>query len=603
MASTTGAPLVAVLDMGASAIRLVVAEIDARRAVRDHRRGVARRAARPRHVLGRRRSAPQTVDAALAALDGFRADHGRLRRRATSAPSRRARSARRATATCSSTASAAAPASRSRSSTRPRRAASCTWPCGDALGGTPAFKRRPDAARRGRRRQHQPDAAAPRPADRVRRLRARRGPAAPAARPPAPHATSCRWRCSSATSPTSSRKSALEIPLDRVTHMIAIGGDVRFAASQLTRQRRRRRASARSPREQFLAFCDEVERLDEDGLVDRFRLPAVEAETLLPALLVYRTLLSETAARSLVVSRRVAAGRRAARRRRARRPARAPRTSSSRCWPAPTRSASATASIATHGRHVAMLADAAVRRSCATSTASAIASGCCCRSPRCCTTSASTSACARITSTRSTSCRRRRSSGCPNDETAIVSNIARYHRRGLPQKSHLPYIALDRTDRLIVNKLAAILRVANALDAEHAAEGARTCAWSRRDSTWVLELDGDRRPDDGAAGGDRARRHVRRDLRPPARDPAGGSADVTTPATPSRAVHQPRAVVAGVQRARARGGGRPGRRRCSSASSSRPSPPSNLDEFFMVRVAGAASAPSRTTTRRPTSPA
>ena len=61
--------------------------------------------------------------------------------------------------------------------------------------------------------------------------------------------------------------------------------------------------------------------------------------------------------------------------------------------------------------------------------------------------------------------------GLSDDETAIVANIARYHRRGLPQNSHLPYIALDRADRLIVNKLAAILRLANALDAEHAAEG------------------------------------------------------------------------------------------------------------------------------------
>ena len=37
----------------------------------------------------------------------------------------------------------------------------------------------------------------------------------------------------------------------------------------------------------------------------------------------------------------------------------------------------------------------------------------------------------------------------------------------MPQQSHLPYIALDRGDRLIVNKLAAMLRLANALDAEH----------------------------------------------------------------------------------------------------------------------------------------
>ena len=37
----------------------------------------------------------------------------------------------------------------------------------------------------------------------------------------------------------------------------------------------------------------------------------------------------------------------------------------------------------------------------------------------------------------------------------------------MPQKSHLPYMALDRETRVVVNKLAAILRLANALDADH----------------------------------------------------------------------------------------------------------------------------------------
>ena len=74
--------------------------------------------------------------------------------------------------------------------------------------------------------------------------------------------------------------------------------------------------------------------------------------------------------------------------------------------------------------------------------------------------------------------------------TAIVSNIARYHRRGLPQDSHLPFIALDRTDRLIVNKLAAILRLVNALDAEHA-QKVRDARLVRNATTWTLELEGD----------------------------------------------------------------------------------------------------------------
>src|SRR4029077_10476219 len=93
----------------------------------------------------------------------------------------------------------------------------------------------------------------------------------------------------------------LDNPLHRVTQMIAIGGDVRFAASQILEE-----ADAspvlKSTRESFFAFCDQVERLDEEQLVDRFRLPAVEAETLVPALLVYRTLLSEPTAGRILVS-------------------------------------------------------------------------------------------------------------------------------------------------------------------------------------------------------------------------------------------------------------------------------------------------------------
>jgi len=93
----------------------------------------------------------------------------------------------------------------------------------------------------------------------------------------------------------------VEIPLGRVTHMVAVGGDVRFAASQIL-ERDEESAARGIPRQAFLAFCDEVERLDAEGLVDRFRLPAVEAETLVPSLLVYRTLLSETAAQHVTVA-------------------------------------------------------------------------------------------------------------------------------------------------------------------------------------------------------------------------------------------------------------------------------------------------------------
>jgi exopolyphosphatase/guanosine-5'-triphosphate,3'-diphosphate pyrophosphatase len=79
--------------------------------------------------------------------------------------------------------------------------------------------------------------------------------------------------------------------------------------------------------------------------------------------------------------------------------------------------------------------------------------------------------------------------GLSVDETAVVGNIARYHRRAMPQRSHLPYMELDRGDRLLVNKLAAILRVANALDAEHL-QKVRDLRLVRTDKTWTLELDG-----------------------------------------------------------------------------------------------------------------
>jgi exopolyphosphatase / guanosine-5'-triphosphate,3'-diphosphate pyrophosphatase len=57
--------------------------------------------------------------------------------------------------------------------------------------------------------------------------------------------------------------------------------------------------------------------------------------------------------------------------------------------------------------------------------------------------------------------------GLRRRELEIIANIARYHRRALPQQSHASFMALDRDERMLVSKLGAILRVANALDKEH----------------------------------------------------------------------------------------------------------------------------------------
>ncbi|MFA6133086.1 MAG: Ppx/GppA phosphatase family protein [Phycisphaerae bacterium] len=57
--------------------------------------------------------------------------------------------------------------------------------------------------------------------------------------------------------------------------------------------------------------------------------------------------------------------------------------------------------------------------------------------------------------------------GLQREETQIVALVARYHRRSLPNKTHPDYMALPREARMVVSKLAAILRVADALDRGH----------------------------------------------------------------------------------------------------------------------------------------
>jgi exopolyphosphatase/guanosine-5'-triphosphate,3'-diphosphate pyrophosphatase len=57
--------------------------------------------------------------------------------------------------------------------------------------------------------------------------------------------------------------------------------------------------------------------------------------------------------------------------------------------------------------------------------------------------------------------------GLRKSDKDIVSNVVRYHRRSLPKPTHTAYMSLPRADRTVVAKLAAILRVADALDNPH----------------------------------------------------------------------------------------------------------------------------------------
>ena len=53
-------------------------------------------------------------------------------------------------------------------------------------------------------------------------------------------------------------------------------------------------------------------------------------------------------------------------------------------------------------------------------------------------------------------------------ERAIVANVARYHRGAIPEQGHQEYGKLKAADRTAVDRLASILRVADALDVSHA---------------------------------------------------------------------------------------------------------------------------------------
>ncbi|MDX2227313.1 MAG: HD domain-containing protein [Verrucomicrobiae bacterium] len=57
--------------------------------------------------------------------------------------------------------------------------------------------------------------------------------------------------------------------------------------------------------------------------------------------------------------------------------------------------------------------------------------------------------------------------GLAPEEIALIGNVARYHRKALPKESHEPYAVLGKKHREIVGKLAAYLRLGDALDRTH----------------------------------------------------------------------------------------------------------------------------------------
>lgn len=276
-----------------------------------------------------------------------------------------------------------------------------------------------------------------------------------------------------------------DMPLRSAEFVIALGHDVRFVAQELVEAPEEKVREV--PRQAFLDFCARVESLDEHELVDRYRLSPVDAETLVPALVVYRSLLVETAATHVIVpdaSLRAGllvdlAGAGAG-------------NDQSEFRRHVLASAEALGEKyrydATHVRTVAHLA---VRLFDELREEHALSS----RDRLLLEVAALLHDIGVFVGLRAHHKHAQylimasEIFGLSADDRAVIGNIARYHRRALPQRSHLPYMALDRHDRVRVNKLAAILRVANTLDAEHA-QKVRDLKVFEEDGNWVLDVDG-----------------------------------------------------------------------------------------------------------------
>lgn len=77
--------------------------------------------------------------------------------------------------------------------------------------------------------------------------------------------------------------------------------------------------------------------------------------------------------------------------------------------------------------------------------------------------------------------------GLTRRDITLIALVARYHRRAMPRPYHEQYTLLDRDGRLAVTKMAAILRVADALDRNHLQQ-VRDLSFSREKGQFVITV-------------------------------------------------------------------------------------------------------------------
>jgi exopolyphosphatase / guanosine-5'-triphosphate,3'-diphosphate pyrophosphatase len=255
-----------------------------------------------------------------------------------------------------------------------------------------------------------------------------------------------------------------EVEIRDAVHYIALGGDVRFVARMLMGADLHERL-AHISKDAFSEFVDSLSRLTMDGVVQQYSIPYPDAETLAPALLAYLQILKETQAQEIIISdasiragilQDLAPAEQGKRRKKltsqilsaARNLGRKyhydeihaerVRELSARFFDELKNEQRMTDTHRLYLEAAALLHDIGLFVS---------------------TQSHHKHSQYLIASSEIFGLRKR--------ELEIIANIARYHRRALPQRSHVSFVSLDRDERMMVSKLAAILRVANALDKDH----------------------------------------------------------------------------------------------------------------------------------------
>ena len=80
--------------------------------------------------------------------------------------------------------------------------------------------------------------------------------------------------------------------------------------------------------------------------------------------------------------------------------------------------------------------------------------------------------------------------GLTNSQQMIVANTARYHRKSSPSLKHELYKGLLAKEQIVVRKMSALLRIADALDREHESKLSDFKITFKKESEMVIRLEG-----------------------------------------------------------------------------------------------------------------